>query len=184
MAVLSVCRAVVKANGECLWRVQRRMAGHGRTLPIMPSNFQYNKFKDYLHFYFLVGAVPCALLSLYLGVFYGEAQLAEIPEDYTPKQWEYERNPLSRFLAKYVTYDPQVNYEQTMYKLNYEQEVACLHQIQKQVIDKMSERHDYQAWYYRGFDAKAYRNIRELFQNENLYTGILTDYSQESVGNE
>lgn len=58
---------------------------------IQPSRWQYEKFKDLLHFYLLVGAIPFGLISLYANVFIGPAQLAPIPEGYVPQEHEYYR---------------------------------------------------------------------------------------------
>lgn len=58
---------------------------------ILPSHFQWNKFKDLLHFYILIGIVPVTLISMYCNFFIGEAELAEIPEGYEPYIWEYEK---------------------------------------------------------------------------------------------
>lgn len=67
------------------------MSGHERTMHIAPSRFQWNKFKDNLHFYTLVGAIPCLLIIFGTNVFIGPATLTPIPEGYEPKHWEYHR---------------------------------------------------------------------------------------------
>lgn len=64
------------------------MSDH-RTLPLVPSRWQWLKFKDLMNFYFLVGAIPCTLLVTWANVFIGPGTLSEIPEDYVPKHWEY-----------------------------------------------------------------------------------------------
>lgn len=66
------------------------MSDH-RVLPIQPSRYQWQKFKDHLHFYTLLGLIPCGLGLLYVNVFIGPATLSETPEGYVPKHWEYER---------------------------------------------------------------------------------------------
>lgn len=72
--------------------LSRYMAGgHHRTIPYVPSRWQWNKFKDYLHFYVMLGAIPLSLITLYVNVFIGPATLSEIPEGYVPKHWEYFR---------------------------------------------------------------------------------------------
>jgi NADH dehydrogenase (ubiquinone) 1 beta subcomplex subunit 5 len=66
--------------------------GHGpRYFPLTPSRWQWHKFKDMAHFYFMVGLIPVGLIVFYANVFIGPAKLAEIPEDYEPKHWEYYR---------------------------------------------------------------------------------------------
>lgn len=67
------------------------MSGHDRTMVIQPSRFQWNKWKDYLHFYSLVGAIPCLTVIFLTNVFIGPATLEPIPEGYQPKHWEYHR---------------------------------------------------------------------------------------------
>jgi NADH dehydrogenase (ubiquinone) 1 beta subcomplex subunit 5 len=68
------------------------MSGHGpKLMDVQPSRFQWHKFKDMLHFYVMLGAIPITGLLFYLNVFVGPAQLTETPEDYVPKHWEYHR---------------------------------------------------------------------------------------------
>lgn len=62
-----------------------------RTMPIIASRWQWHKTKDWIHFYFFVGAIPIALIIFYANVFIGPATLEEIPEGYTPQRWEYYR---------------------------------------------------------------------------------------------
>jgi len=71
----------------------RQMSGdHGHHhMTIKPSRFQWDKFKDLMHFYVMLGVIPVTALVLYANIFVGPAQLAEIPEGYVPKHWEYEK---------------------------------------------------------------------------------------------
>lgn len=66
------------------------MSGH-HTLPAGPSRWQWNKFKDYFHFYLMAGLIPAGAIVTYANVIVGPATLSEIPEDYEPKHWEYYR---------------------------------------------------------------------------------------------
>jgi len=77
---------------------QRCMSGgHGpRLMPLTPSRWQWHKFKDTAHYYFMVGLIPVGLIVFYANVFIGPAKLAEIPEDYEPKHWEYYRVGIQR----------------------------------------------------------------------------------------
>lgn len=63
--------------------------GHHRVLPLQPSRWQWNKFKDLLHFYIAIGVIPLGLIVLFTNIFVGPATLSEIPEGYEPKYWEY-----------------------------------------------------------------------------------------------
>lgn len=65
------------------------MSGHGNTFPMESSRWQFDKFKDLMHYYIMIGVIPMACVIFFSNVFIGPAQLAEIPEGYTPKHWEY-----------------------------------------------------------------------------------------------
>ena len=39
------------------------------------------------------------------------SRLKPIPEGYEPKEWEYERHPITRFFKQYVFHTDQENYE-------------------------------------------------------------------------
>lgn len=64
------------------------MSAH-RTMEITASRWQWHKTKDWMHFYFFVGAIPAGLIIFFTNVFIGPAQLEPIPDGYIPKQWEY-----------------------------------------------------------------------------------------------
>lgn len=56
---------------------------------------------------------------------------------------------------------PQQEYEKMLHMLYEESEKAKLRQLEKRVKDKMAERSDYQAFYYRPAIAKYTRISRE-----------------------
>ncbi|CAF4133169.1 unnamed protein product, partial [Rotaria sp. Silwood2] len=64
------------------WSSERRMQ-------MMISEFHERKFFDLFHYYFLIGLVPTFCVVFYANVFVGQATLAEIPEGYEPRHWEY-----------------------------------------------------------------------------------------------
>lgn len=81
----------------------RHMSDHGpRLMNITASRFQWHKFKDLLHFYVLLGAIPIAVLIFGVNVFIGPATLTPIPEDYTPKHWEYHKVSAVKLLLRLV----------------------------------------------------------------------------------
>lgn len=140
----------------------RCMSGHGpRTMPLQPSRFQWKKYKDLLHFYFMLGAIPVGLIIFFTNVFIGPATLAEIPEGYEPKHWEYFRHPITRFIARYIYPNPQQEYEKFLHYTFEEEEKAKIRKLEKEIKAKMAERNDYQAYYYRPAIAKYHRISRE-----------------------
>ncbi|RWS29257.1 NADH dehydrogenase [ubiquinone] 1 beta subcomplex subunit 5-like protein [Leptotrombidium deliense] len=180
MAVLSVCRQALLPLRQP-FAISKRFGGHGHTMRVRPSQYQWKKTKDIWHFYFLVGAIPLGLTSLYLSIFYGNAQLREIPEGYEPEPYEYERNPVTRFLVKYFYPDRKEMYERKIYYLSTEMENMLINQIINRADYLMSIRRDYKAWYYRDFSAKMTRYAREHHQNLEFQRGIQNDYSDEKL---
>ncbi|XP_063906276.1 NADH dehydrogenase [ubiquinone] 1 beta subcomplex subunit 5, mitochondrial [Zophobas morio] len=159
--ILSKLRPLLTKNTTALG-LWRPMSEH-RVFPMEPSRWQWNKFKDLFHFYALVGIIPLSLLTLYANVFIGPATLQEIPEGYTPKYWEYYKSPITRFIARYMLADPQQDYEKYLAYIFMENEKKQLRQLEKKIKDKMAERLDYQAYYYRPVMAKYHRISREAF---------------------
>ncbi|EDW41222.1 NADH dehydrogenase [ubiquinone] 1 beta subcomplex subunit 5, mitochondrial [Drosophila sechellia] len=158
-------RAVLQepACRNALQQQLRRMGGdHGHhQMIIKPSRFQWDKFKDLIHFYVMLGVIPVTALVLYANIFVGPAQLAEIPEGYEPKHWEYEKHPITRFISRYILNSEQQNYEKSLHYLYEENEKAQIRLLEDEVRRKMSERNDYQAYYYRPSVAKYHRISKE-----------------------
>ncbi|CAD7003113.1 NADH dehydrogenase [ubiquinone] 1 beta subcomplex subunit 5, mitochondrial [Ceratitis capitata] len=149
-----VCRNAVQ--------MQIRNAGHEHHhFTIQPSRFQWNKFKDLLHFYVMIGLIPITAVVLYSNIFIGPAQLTEITEGYEPKHWEYHKHPISRFIARYIYPSPQQEYEKALHHIFEENEKAMIRQLEKDVRAKMAERNDYKAYYYRPAIAKYHRISKE-----------------------
>ncbi|XP_018577796.1 NADH dehydrogenase [ubiquinone] 1 beta subcomplex subunit 5, mitochondrial [Anoplophora glabripennis] len=170
MVVFSTLRSLLRLqlNASKNAVVSRSMSEH-RTFPLTPSRWQWNKFKDLTHFYILIGIIPCTLGVAYANIFIGPATLSEIPEDYEPKYWEYYKNPVTRFIARYILTNPQQDYEKYLAHIFMEDERRRLRMLERDVKQKMAERQDYQAYYYRPVLAKYHRVTREAAQElENL----------------
>ncbi|XP_060527422.1 NADH dehydrogenase [ubiquinone] 1 beta subcomplex subunit 5, mitochondrial [Cylas formicarius] len=138
----------------------RHMSEH-RVFPLAPSKWQWKKTKDLFHFYFMLGAIPCTLAVMYGNIFVGPATLSEIPKDYEPKYWEYYRNPITRFIARYIMNNPQQDYEKYCHYIFVEEEKKRLRFLEKEIEAKIAERDDYQAYYYKPVTAKYQRVIKE-----------------------
>lgn len=148
----------------------RQMSGHDNHMVIQPSRFQWDKFKDLVHYYVMVGAIPVGLIIMYSNIFVGPATLTEIPEGYVPKHWEYHRHPITRFLARYWYNPPQQEYEKMCHAIYEESEKAQMRLLEKKVKAKMAELQDYEAYYYRPVTAKYLRYQKKVKENqeENL----------------
>ncbi|ENN72168.1 NADH dehydrogenase [ubiquinone] 1 beta subcomplex subunit 5, mitochondrial [Dendroctonus ponderosae] len=169
MTLLSKIRPLLRSwtAGQKL-AVQRQMSEH-RVFPMQPSKWNWTIFKDMFNFYLVLGAIPCALFTIYMNLFVGPATLTPIPEGYTPKYWEYYRNPITRFLIRYIHHSPQQDYEKFLTYLHVEQEKIMLRKLENEIMNKMKERNDYQAYYYQPIVAKYYRATREYSELiENL----------------
>lgn len=57
---------------------------------------------------------------------------------------------------------PQQEYEKHMHMLFEEQEKMAMRQLEQEIRDKMAERNDYQAYYYRPAIAKYHRIAKEV----------------------
>lgn len=66
-----------------------RFGGHGHKITIQPSTYTWSEFKDKLHFFVLLGVIPLTLITSYVNIFIGPAELTEIPDGYTPQRHEY-----------------------------------------------------------------------------------------------
>ena len=89
------------------------MSDH-RAMNIIPSRFQWNKFKDMLHLYFVGAAIPLLATIGIVNMTVGPATLSEIPEDYVPREDEYFKSPITRFLVRNFTRNEQQEYEKKM----------------------------------------------------------------------
>ncbi|CAH2209108.1 jg25906 [Pararge aegeria aegeria] len=129
------------------------------------------------HFYVMMGLIPVGAIIFYSNVYIGPAQLAQIPPNYCPKHWEYHRHPITRFIAHYIHNNPQQDYEKFMHYIDEEQQKIKLRALEKTVIKKMAERHDYQAYYYRPVYNKYIRINKRT--SERLYNQMGDDYSDD-----
>ena len=74
--------------------------GHGM-MNVSPTIWTERFSYDKIHFYSCLGFIPLLLLGTYWSVFIGDAILQDIPEGYEPEDWECERNPGQRLMARY-----------------------------------------------------------------------------------
>ena len=143
-------------------------------MPIRPSSFMWQKFKDFVHLYVMIGYIPTVCLATYLNLTVGPAELTETPDGYEPAIWEYEKHPVTRLLTRLAFDHPAEDYERKMHVLNQENENVLLKRIELQVRNVMSIRNDYQAWYYYGqlTPAKGVRHMRDKYYRFGEMMGV------------
>ncbi|KAI5711447.1 hypothetical protein M8J76_016583 [Diaphorina citri] len=123
--------------------------GHDNHFSIKPSQWQWDKFKDFFHFYVMIGGLPCLAIIFVSNVFIGPATLTEIPEGYTPQHWEYHKHPITRFIAKTCHTSPQEIYEKKMDRLYELDEIRKIQKVTNKIDKLMGERNDQQVYYYK-----------------------------------
>jgi len=120
---------------------------HLKSLRATPSRYQWQIFKDQLHFYIFLGVIPLSAVVFYANVFIGPATLCEIPEGYVPKQWEYFQHPIKRFFARYLITLYQEQYERNIHYTSVMEEKRRMRLMTQKVEHLMQERGDYPNYY-------------------------------------
>lgn len=142
--------------------------GHDKHFAIEPSRFQWHKFKDLVHYYILVGAIPCFAVVFYTNVFIGPATLTETPKDYVPKHWEYFKHPITRFMSRYMYASPQEDYEKMLHALKEDMEKMEIRKLEDKIKQHMHETQDYEAYYYRPVTAKYTRQGKKAKEEQEF----------------
>lgn len=71
------------------------------------------------------------------------------------------QHPITRFMARYIYPSPQQEYEKMLHNIWEEQEKMGVRKLEKQIREKMAERNDYQAYYYKPATAKYHRVAKQ-----------------------
>lgn len=145
----------------------RRMSEH-RVMDVTASRWQWHKTKDWLHFYIFMGVIPAGLLIFYCNVFIGPATLEPIPEGYIPKQWEYYRHPITRFLARYMFANTQMEYEKLLHNAKVTDNKRRLYLLRQKIMQNVWDHEDYRYWSFREGSAKEIINLKQSIDKREL----------------
>ncbi|XP_076756508.1 NADH dehydrogenase (ubiquinone) SGDH subunit [Xylocopa sonorina] len=137
----------------------RRWMSEERTMHITATRWQWSQTKNWLHFYILLGVIPAVLVIVCSNLFIGDATLEAIPEGYEPKEWEYYKHPISRFLARYCLPDPKMEYEKYLAKVHKDYTRMQLTNLERNIRAQIGEHSDYK---YFSFKRGAVKDIIEL----------------------
>ncbi|GAB1607914.1 NADH dehydrogenase [ubiquinone] 1 beta subcomplex subunit 5, mitochondrial-like [Argonauta hians] len=168
----SSVQALLKAPGVTK-AVVRQMGAHKNVIPMQPSKFEWYRFRNDFHFFALLGAVPLGLLTLYVNLFIGNAELADIPEGYEPEDWEYCRSPITQFICRTMYDSMQMNYEKRLHMLHENHQKRLQKMLERKVHDMMAASQDYMGWYYVPV-SKSYVDLGKDSTNK-----VAKDYGHE-----
>jgi len=148
MAVFSSLRAASN-NLIAARSLLKNQVRNGGSFVVRPSRWGWDTFKDQLHFYILIAAIPWGIAITAANVFVGPGELKPIPEGYRPEEHEYHRNPVTRFMVKTFKASSQATYEIHLHEIWEEQKIAEMRQLRDEVHRQMQLHGDYKGWYYR-----------------------------------
>merc|ERR1711892_848589 len=169
MVVFSSLRTILKPGTiKPLAQNQVRNGGH-YNVHIRPSRWVLDKFKDDLHWYFMLAALPIGIAVTAVNVLVGPATLAPIPDGYHPTEEEYHRHPISRFIMKHFKHGIQENFEVHLHGMWELGKISEMRQLKAEGKRQMAIHGDYKGWYHRQDIAHYSRVKRE--SNENSMRG-------------
>lgn len=111
---------------------------------ITPSNWEWLKLKDLLLMYTIIGAVPAAVIVAIINI-RANPELAEIPEGYEPREWEYYKHPISRFIARYLMAPQEADEEMIMDAMDRDSENMIMQHMHRRCEKVMAFYNDHRS---------------------------------------
>lgn len=147
--------------------IAKRWSGHN-AMEITPSSIDVKYTNNWLHFYILMTAVPVAVITTIINI-RANPELSEVPEGYEPRHWEYYKNPITRFMAKYM-YNSNEREREIM--LAAKQDLGH-EEIMKKISQKcekvMKFYNDHRSFYFIPFYGEYFRSGRDEAMFKFLY---------------
>ncbi|VDN96469.1 unnamed protein product [Rodentolepis nana] len=126
-----------------------RNSSHGqKTMVVRSSIFMNEKYYDDLHFFIMLGLVPCVLGAFIINIVVGQAELVETPEDYEPRYWEYYKHPITRFIVRNFMWSPQQIYENHLAYIKRHMDSQEILKEEKWFQQSELKNLDYRGWQY------------------------------------
>merc|ERR1719213_962295 len=168
MVVFSSLRTILKPGLTKNLLANQARNGGGYSVPIRPSRWVYDKFKDDVHFYFMLAAIPIGMTVACINLFVGPGELTPIPEGYVPREEEYHRNPVTRLLTKHFKTGIQENFEVHLHEMWELGKISEMRQLKAEVKRQMAIHGDYKGWYHRS-DIAHYSRMKR--RNDEVASG-------------
>jgi len=144
-------------------------------MEMTPTNFEWRKFKDHLHFYIMLGVIPIAAIISYVNLFIGPGELIDTPDDYEPKHWEYYKSPISQFISRNFVDSPEKMYERHMHFVAIEKEKILMRKLEKKIallVGQGAERYDSKKWYYLPANDRPAQTGRAFEEDQDKNQGF------------
>jgi len=143
-------------------------------LNIVPTRWPDLQFREIMAFYSIVVAAPLIAAGVYANIFIGSAKLKPIPEGYEPKEEEYERHPISRWLMRNFYQNGQMLYESKLHAVweqwNFSHRAMLIDEVRR----VMKSEGDYAAWGYITSDAKYARYKKREWEERRETAGTFS----------
>jgi len=174
MSILSVFKRASAVPQQCIQISKRSVQfpekGDHKFIPV-PSNWTWYKFKDFCHFYLMIGMFPTVAIATYCNLMIGPATLSPMPEGYTPKEYEYQRHPITRFIARYAWSNYQESYEKTLHLNWVDYEHYQMRIVRARVEQVIDARRDVKGYKYKPHITKYHKAVREFAAKKEVETG-------------